>query len=369
MTSKQEFFSNNFSSFVLDNKNFFIKYKPHFIKLFQEYIIKLTRSNLQIDNKEIETFYDNLFISPLFLKNKVIPSKELNLIYKLNDYDVDSVYVLNKVFLILSNNYIKHLIKEKNSIKKLKTLTFLLDFYINYIELHKDIEDDNTQIPQEIKEIYFNKKQLNLFTIYKGIPIAHKTHILSIDEKEGVIKVSANNYQIVAAKFHKEIFLLENDKEYSFRANIKHFVVHKKVMYLDNIEKIQRNAPKRSFIRVQPKNKIDVELQCEDIILNTELYDISLRGMCVIGKKSNLKVSDIVKSEFILKLEKPYLFVTQGEIKSITKLDSEKYRYHIHFELPTHYEYILSKYITKREKEIIKELNAYISKEFIALSE
>ncbi|AZV46187.1 hypothetical protein C3L23_02540 [Nautilia sp. PV-1] len=368
MNLKQEFYAHNFSSFVLENRPFFKSYREKFAGILSEYLNRLTNS--RFTTEEIEHFYDMLFISPFFSKNTVNPSKDMALIYKLNDYDIDSSFILNKMFLILSNSYIKYLIKKKNSVSELKKMTMLLDFYIKYIELHKNIEEDiTTKIPKEIKEIYINKKPLNLFTIYKGIPIAHKTHILSLDEEEGIIKVTANNYQIVAAKFHKEIFLLENDKEYSFRANIKHFVVHKKQMYLNNIEKVHRNAPKRSFIRVQPKEKIEVVLKYGDKKLKTELYDISLRGLCVLGPMSILKVSDIVTLEFILHMDKPYLIATEGEIKSITKLDSKTYRYHIHFELPTHYEYILSKYITKREKEIVKELNAYISKEFIALNE
>jgi len=370
MSLKKEFFSNNFSSFIIEHRPFFVMYKKAFVKTFKEYVSKLSQGKFTTDIKETERFYDSLFVTPLFTKERIDPAKELSLIYRLNDYDIDSSYILNKLFLVLSNNFIKYLIKEKNAVAKLKTLAFLLDFYIKYIEFHQEIEDENeTKLPEEIKEIYIKKKELNLFTIYKGIPIAHKTRIAAIDEKEGIVKVTANSYQIVAAKFHKEIFLLENDKEYSFRANIHHVVIHKKLMYLNNIEKVQRNAPKRGFIRVQPKEKIEVLIKNGDVKLETELYDISLRGICVLGRKSKLKVSDIVTIEFILKYDRPYLINAQGEIKSITKLDKEMYRYHIHFELPTHYEYILSKYITKREKEIVKELNAYISREFVVLSE
>jgi len=367
MSLKKEFFSNNFSSFLSENKSFFKKYEAAFIKTFKEYLSKLSSPEINIDSSEIKDFYKSLFIEPFLTNNDF---KELLFIDKLNEYNFDYINILNKLFLILSNNYIKHIVKRKNSISKLKELTFLLDFYIKYFEFHKtDVDDINTPLPKEIEKIFTNKTPLNLFGIYKGIPIAHKTRILQIDKNEGIIKVTANNYQLIAAKFHKEIFLLENDKEYSFRANIKHCIVHKKIMYLNNIEKIQRNAPKRSFIRVQPKNKIDVLLKNGSQAFHTELYDISLRGLCVIGKKCDLKVSDIITAEFILKTDKPHLFVTQGEIKSITKLDSKTFRYHIHFELSTHYEFILSKFITKREKEIVKELNAYISKEFLSLEE
>jgi hypothetical protein len=370
MSFKKDFYSNDFSSFLAENKDFFKKYKNKFIKIFTEYAAKNSNDKLIPDKNKIELFYDNLFINPFFNKNDVNYQNILSEVYKLPDYHIELSAFLNKIFLILSNNYIKFIVKEKDSIYKLKKLSSLLEFYIKYIEFYNTSSDEESlKLPKEIIEITNNKTPLNLFTIYKGIPIAHKTNILEIDENEGIIKVTANSYQIVAAKFHKEIFLLENDKEYSFRANIKHFIVHKKIMYLNNIEKVQRNAPKRSFIRVQPKEKIDVLLKNGNIKLNTELYDISLRGLCVLGKKSDFKVSDIVTIEFLLNVDKPHLFITQGEIKSITKLDSKTFRYHIHFELNTHYEFILSKYITKREKEIVKELNAYISNEFIALKE
>jgi hypothetical protein len=370
MSLKKEFFSNNFASFLAENVTFFIKYKNKFVKTFTEYAKKNSNNKFQPEETEVKKLYENLFIKPFFQKETFDHYRELNIIYKLSDYRIDIISFLNKLFLIMANNYIKFAVKEKNSVNRLKNLSLLLDFYIKYIEFYNvtDIEEPD-KLPKEIIEIAKNKKPLNLFTIYKGIPIAHKTAVLETDANEGVIKVTANNYQIVAAKFHKEIFLLENDKEYSFRANIKHFIVHKKIMYLNNIQKIQRNAPKRSFIRVQPKEKIDVLLKNGSEKLQTELYDISLRGLCVLGEKSNLKVSDIVTLEFVLNIEKPHLFITQGEIKSITKLDSKTFRYHIHFELGTHYEYVLSKYITKREKEIVKELNAYISNEFIALKE
>jgi hypothetical protein len=370
MNQKKEFFSNNFSSFILENTPFFEKYKNKFVKFFSEYAKKSSKNILDFNEDEIEKLYESLFINPFFNKSNIDHQTILNPVYRLKDYHIDVTAFLNKLFLILANNYMKFIVKEKNSINKLKNLTALLEFYIKYVEYYNTSDEDDTlKLPKEIIKIAASKKPLNLFSIYKGIPIAHKTNILETDEKEGVIKVTANNYQIVAAKFHKEIFLLENDKEYSFRANIKHFIAHKKIMYLNNIEKVQRNAPKRSFIRVQPKEKIDVLLKNGNEKLKTELYDISLRGLCVLGKNSNFKVSDIVNIEFILNVDKPHLFITQGEIKSITKLDSKTFRYHIHFELNTHYEFILSKYITKREKEIVKELNAYISNEFIALRE
>jgi len=321
----------------------------------------------------IEKFYERLFISP-FLEDKIVSlKKELQIAFILKKYNIDISTILNRLFLLMSNAYIKEVLKEKKSIHKLKTLTFLCSFYIEYINYHLSSleEEDVYALPKEIIELYLLQKEINLFSIYKGVPIAHKTKILGIDEKNGTIRVTANKYQIVAAKFHKEVFLLENDKEYSYRANITHCIPNEKELILSHIEKKQRNAPKRNYIRVQPKEDIEVKIKKDKEVITAKMYDLSLKGMCIISnKKLDLEIGDVISLEFFVYYNHtPQLIKAEGEIKSITKINEETYKYHMQFETEPHYELILEKYITQREKEIIKELNNYIQKEFIVLND
>ncbi len=370
---RKDFYNNDFLNFITDNKTFFEKYKKRFVLTFIEYLKKISKKNIKNANSMIEKFYERLFISP-FLEDKIVTlKKELQLAFILKKYNIDISVILNRLFLLMSNAYIKEVLKEKKSIYKLKTITFLCSFYIEYISYHLNsfVEEDAYALPQEIIELYLLKKDINLFSIYKGIPIAHKTKILGVDEKNGTIRVSANKYQIVAAKFHKEVFLLENDKEYSYRANIIHCIPHAKEIILSHIEKKQRNAPKRNYIRVQPKEEVDVTIKKENETINAKLYDLSLKGMCVIAnQKLNLEISDSINLEFSIHHNNKYQNIkAEGEIKSITKINEDTYKYHIQFETGPHYELILERYITQREKEIIKELNNYIQKEFISLKD
>ena len=372
MNTRSDFFNSDFSDFLLINGRFFKKYEKKFVVTFHEYLKKLTNKDIDDIENKISSFYERLFIKPFMEKNIIELKKELELIYLLRRYNIDVIFILNRLFLLMSNSFIKEILKEKNSMAKLKTFALLCNFYLEYIKYHIDntIDEESLIIPQEIFELYESKTPMNLFSIYKGIPIAHKTLILNIDEESGTVEVSANKYQIVAAKFHKEIFLLQNDKEYSYRAIVAHIRPYKKHLILKNIEKKQRNAPKRNYIRIQPKEEITVTIRKDKKIITSKIYDLSLRGMCIISdKKLELEISDFIKIEFTIIYTRPYNIKTTGEIKSITKIDKNTFKYHIQFKINTTDEKILEKYITKREKEIIKELNVYIQKEFIALNE
>jgi len=109
---KKEFLSQNFQAFIKDNEEFFVKYKKIFVKNFSDYLGKISVKKLMVPMQMIIDFYDALFINPFFTKSKL--NNELAVIYKLNDYNIDITQILNRLFLIMANHYIKYLIKEKN---------------------------------------------------------------------------------------------------------------------------------------------------------------------------------------------------------------------------------------------------------------
>jgi hypothetical protein len=131
-----------------------------------------------------------------------------------------------------------------------------------------------------------------------------------------------------------------------------------------NIEKISRKTPKRNYIRVQPKEDIIVHLQTKEDSFATIMYDISIKGCALIHtKKLPINVDDIIKISFILDNENYFEF--NAELKSISKLNHNLYRYHFYFEPSIQEEKKLENFIKKREKEIIKELQEYMKKETI----
>jgi hypothetical protein len=356
---KNRFYEENFSAFISENEKFFKEHKEKFVKTFIE-LLKKQNPQLKItDNlqKEIE----NLYVS-LFIEDYKTQKFKLDVIWYLRSKDIELSNILNKVFLLMANSYIKFILKDLNPITKLKKLTSLFEFYIEYLLFHiNEKEYFSYQLPPELKEYYLQNKTLNLFNVYKGIPITHKTTILTLNEEKKFIEVEASIYQIIAAKFQREIYLLEPTTNTTFKAYIEDIYPKRKVLKLTHIEKVQRSVPKRNYIRVQPSGIIPVKIKHHDKVYNSTMYDISLKGIAVNCEEKGLEIGDIVKLEFVLE---NYFFEITAELRSITKLE-EYYRYHFYFEPNPSQERMLEKYIIKREKEIISELNKYLKKAFI----
>ncbi len=363
-TFKNRFFEHNFLSFLAENEKFFKQQEIKFTITFLE-ILKKKNPHLKITSEYknfIKNMYESLFLSKNFenfFANNALFLQEIK------NANIDIEDILNKLFLILSNNFIKKLIKEKNAVTKLKKFVLLLDFYMEYILYHTgEPLFVKSSLPKEIHTYFSQNTKLYLFSVYKGIPIANTTSIISLNEKDGTIEVEANRYQIVASKFQKEIYILEPKTNKTFKAFIEERFPKRKILKLYNIEKINRKTPKRNYIRVQPDEDITVKINYKNQDFNALMYDISLKGTAlIVRKKLPCEINDVVKLSFILDTKDFYFFNLDAEVKSITKLTDTLYRYHFYFEPGTKEENALEKYITKREKEIVKELQKFLQKE------
>jgi len=359
-------FLNKFDNFLLEEHDFFKNYKKIYLVNFLQ-LLKKNYPQLNID-KEIKylisDFYDSLFLNPSFKNGKFSPLIDIKDFLLINDIDIK---LLNKTFLLLINNYIKHIFPSSN-LEKLKTLTLFLDFYYKFMHTHiHEIEKRNIPFtfPAELEKIYYTKAHLILFGVYKGIPISNKTQIINLDEDKNSIEVKANNYQIVASKFQKDIYLLEPNTNKTFKAYVKDIVSYKKILILSNIKEIRRESLKRNYIRVQPKNTIYAHIGINQKIYTGKIYDISIKGVSIISEKElNLNINETASIKFKLPISNNFLFNFIAELRSISHFD-EFYRYHFYFEPTPSEEVKLEKYISKREKEIISELTKYLNEEFI----
>lgn len=338
------------------NKKFFTEYEPKFIELF----LKNIKGDI-LSQKEIKLTYNVLFIKPFILKNKQIPAI-LEIEKKLHNYDISLSSILERLFFFITNAFIRYSLINQLSYSELKELTIICDFYLEYFKKRKL---KYMQLPKEIYDIYNNKEKISIYNIYKGIPISHNTYILSIENSN--IKINATINFIFASKFNSEIYFNQENKNYYFTGEVKDIDIEKKTITLTNIKKIQRDLPKRKHIRVQPKEEIEVIIIGETNNIKSKLFDISLQGMAIILDNNYFEISEKVEAMFTLKIDKKYLLDIIGEIRSITKIDENIYKYHIYFEPNTKDEKILEKYIVNREKEIINELKEMIENQFIFL--
>jgi len=340
----------NFTSFIAGNKLFFTKVKPKILESFVELVKKTNKnSNLVI----IEEFYDALFLD--------IKKQNFELFSEISEFSNINL-ILNRIFLLIANSYIKFILKEENSVEKLAKLTKLCDFYITYLNHYttNSFKSNNT-IPNEIVDYFASNKAIIYLTVFKGVPISYKTYINAINKEKGEIEVKINSYQIISAKFQNQVYIVNPDTGKTFTCNIKNIIQHEKLVVLYNFSVIRRNNIKRNYIRVQPRKKILVSLEYNNSIFDGEMYDISLRGIAIVSKPIKIDISDKVTIYLKFECAKSVVDINiPAELVSITKIDDSNYKYHFYFELNPKDEKMLEKYISNREKEIISELNRYI---------
>jgi hypothetical protein len=228
---------NNKIETIKQNRKFFEKYKNKFIELFNKFL----NSDI-VSQKEIIEIYNLLFINPFLLENKQI-TEFIKLKDKLNDYNISLYSILEKIFFFMTNAYIKYSLTNQFNFSNLKDFVVICDFYLKYLNKHKI---DKIQIPSEILEIYKNNKKITIYNVYKGVPISHITSILAINDNEIILNSTINF--IFASKFNSEIYFAQENKNYFFIGEVKDYNLYKKTITISNIEKIQRNLPKKKNI-------------------------------------------------------------------------------------------------------------------------
>jgi len=357
--SNKNFFITNFLSFIIDENSFFKKNKSKFIVFFNE-LIKKSYPQIDLEKEYIELFYENLFIKPYLKKGNF--SHIVDFLNYLQQKHIE-FEIINKTFLLLANQYIKYIFPT-SSIEKLKRLTLLLEFYTENLKSHIELSDKEFSLPQEVYQIFKNQKTIYLFGVYKGIPISHNSKIINVDTKKNTIEVNSNNYQIVASKFQKEIYILEPKSNLTLKAFVEKSNPVRKTLTLMNLEKITREITKRNYIRVQPKEKIKAFIIDKNQIFEGIIYDISLKGISILSKKIPLEINQYAEIEFSLNIKEKHNFSIMAQLRSISSYQ-DKIRYHFYFEPDKKEEILLEKYTKKREKEIIKELMFYLKSTFI----
>jgi len=360
--NNQNFFITNFLNFIVEEKSFFNKNKNKFVVSILE-LIKKSYPQIEIPKEELDAFYENLFLKP-YLENGNF-SQIINFLNSLQQKHID-FSIINKAFLFLTNQYIKYIFPSSD-IEKLKRLILLLDFYVENLKSHVELINIDASLPKEIYNIFKLQKTIYVFGVYKGVPISHPSKILSINREEKSIKVNANNYQIIASKFQKEIYMLEPKKNLTLKALVKESDPIKKTLTLINLEKVKRSIAKRNYLRVQPKEDIKALIINENKSYEGIIYDISIKGISIISIKLPLEINQYSNIEFSLPIKKDtFKFSLMAQLRSISSYNN-KVRYHFYFEPTKKEETLLEKYIKLREKEIIKELMFYLKSTFIEL--
>ena len=350
---------------LIRDRDFFTNYKQRFQDIFLKHLGD-ERPKL-LSSQSLNTLVDKLY-TMLFSFSRD-PSKELSeLSYKLATYEIDLRAVLSKALLELLRDYIDHVINEEDSHRKIKNLVFLIDHYISAVEsaYAKYIEELRTEIKKKeekvrvegerglIIEFFENqfsqgKKNIEIITFYKEVPIICRSRIIEIEE--GTLNVST--CELNAFNIEDEVYIRHVNLPRTVAGVIRDIDQRHEVMEIDLIGFVDLPQERRGYVRVAPEEPIPVKVKKGNWSAKGSITDISVGGMGIfIRDIDSLKEGETVEVSF--KLPKGEI-ETEATLRHIEEYE-DAFKIGIHYELDFRKEEMVSDYVMERQFEILREL-------------
>jgi len=218
----------------------------------------------------------------------------------------------------------------------------------------KSKEEEHNEIVLSLLEKIKNRSdEVEIIDFYKELPIVLKSKILKMFDEKIILSIYGGKYNYL--KKEENIYLKHPYFPKPIKANIYDLDPKNETLTIYNFMFSEIEQDKRKYVRVQPKDRIEIKLSFFGKTYFGYIKDISLGGVGVyIENIQNLKIGQEVGVHFLLSTGE---VKTKGIIKHISKIKNFNIlglEYHYNLDIKT--EEIISSYITQRQFEILKEL-------------
>ncbi len=273
---------------------------------------------------------------------------------------------LSNYFYIILNYYVKSFYGHRLGWKRIANFSSAIENFIDWSQsIDYRIEDEiNLLSPEEqaisnLELIREKKVKITVLNTYRGVPIQYKASVVHTTSNSVYLKT--HPIQEAAAKEQGGIYILGiAPLEYDLFAQIKAVKYRGHILLeLKEFNILKNSLFQRQGIRVQPKTNTQIQLKYDKLTYKVQLFDISLGGLAIITTKK-IAIANFAS----LKIKIPDTLFGKETTFNATLIQSSHFedseKYHFNLNLTTSQETLLSRYITKRQNEIIQELKRWI---------
>ena len=289
-------------------------------------------------------------------------------------------FLINRSMFYLIENYISFARREEIE-PQVELLINCVSHFINILESEVTPKACNSKAVFDVSfsndvmftptnniiETFFTMKEDNqsvvFLNLYKGVPISSEASIVAIEGENVTFHI--DTLQEIAMKLDGQAYIVKNDY---FNKHIKADIVYsdfqnntvvlKNFIYLLNMPALQRE-----FIRVHPDIIANVYLhQFGNMQTKGRLYDLSMNGLGVVSNENNgifIGAKVLVSFELnsaSIPMEGDKKIEVQGEVINVIEYKGS-YRYCMRIVPNRAMSEKILHYITKREREILEDLN------------
>ncbi|MDD4856058.1 MAG: PilZ domain-containing protein [Sulfuricurvum sp.] len=301
----------------------------------------------------IGSLFDTLFLD----KNQKVE----NSLHAIRELLVDQnriEHFFSDTFYIVLNQYIKSFYGKIGGWEKIASFAFAIEQFIAYMA--ERLEDESFFIFEDalinaLEILRQHSQSITVLNTYYGVPIQYPAQIIHTDTQSVILRV--HPLQETAALLQNGIYLLKNTHfTYDVYASV-HPVILKgeRFLELSRFDQLKTSLFHRQSIRVHPHEPYKFTIIHPSLTLQTQAYDISIGGIAVTSKHF-YSLSPFV--DVILLFPSEIMGQTsevQGQLIFKSAYEGG-YKYHFKITPTLQQEAELSKYIARREQEIIKKL-------------
>ncbi|MBI9045889.1 MAG: hypothetical protein JEZ06_15460 [Anaerolineaceae bacterium] len=223
----------------------------------------------------------------------------------------------------------------------------------------------------QLQEIQAARERIRFFNVYQGIPISYTGEVLEVFNRTAMFKIHSN--QILSMLSDKRTYLQNRRFSQTVKARIIDSSMDEEIVTLGNFEFTDNKIGKRMHIRVVPKDPTRVQVTNLKQEARGDLIEISIRGLSITMNATlyDTRFSGYGKNIYTsLKLSEPGLRLPQitlpGTIKNvILKKKEHLVRIGIQTFPEKDVDKVLSKYIARRQNQIVQEIKRKTSKDHV----
>ncbi|QOP41705.1 hypothetical protein [Sulfurimonas marina] len=320
---------------VLNTSIQLAQYNGHFYLALHE---GLEFDNLQQKAKEL-----NIHLNELASLHNIVLSHEVYAI-DLDGMEFDSIL---EMLIDLEKN------KLSNDLK--------LNSQVCFIENMAEHQSDEYILRQMLNAMKFNKVDIKLLNIYKGLVINSKASVVKVDDR--FIQLELQKLQIEATSIQKMTTIEIPGYSQTIEASLKHISFQKGVATFEHFTLMKTGVNARKHGRVTCERTTNINISAEGTSLKGVILDLSLVSVAIklpyTKTLDRLYEKDVVLT-FELSLQKNKIvntIVRKASVQRIFVDEQQKAAKLIcDFHEDHNNEHLISEYIFQRQKSIVKEI-------------
>jgi hypothetical protein len=206
-------------------------------------------------------------------------------------------------------------------------------------------------IISDLRYVMETSQELDILNFYKSFPVTCKAQVEAIENETVLLRVQPPGSVCLESQEHT--IVLSRGLPEAVRARVVAFDLPRGALRLSDFSYVGAHFGERMIARVQPEDKVDVEIETDAGKVNGTLVDVSLSGVGVYVRDEPVQRGQMVH----LTLNLPEGPVTlPGKVLNVTEAPEDLARLAVGFTRNAQEIAVVMRYIKDRRTEILSEI-------------